>query len=206
MHFCYDPLEYSSYLCRGGSLGICFVCCMLYGIVWKHYNLQQSSKETAASSYLAIIFGRIASGVPLLLCSTAEQMQHPHQCRHLCRLHNWHEVFQVGWIKLPLLLLLWGLSDSRIAKLCEMLWSFSIELHSEVSGSLGMSGNNSPRHAQNPLSGERRKTLSITLHALSPPPSHHHLYIIHSINSLQRFYLISMSLKWPFVSKNDVKQ
>ena len=32
------------------------------------------------------------------------------------------------------------------------------------------------------LSGERRKTLSITHHALSPSPSHHHLYIIHLIN------------------------
>ena len=51
-----------------------------------------------------------------------------------------------------------------------------------VSGRLGMSGGISPRHAQNPLSGERRKTLSITHHALSPPPSHHHLYIIHLIN------------------------
>ena len=43
----------------------------------------------------------------------------------------------------------------------EMPQSFSIKLHSEaqVSGSLGMSGGISPRHAQNPLSGERRKTL-----------------------------------------------
>ena len=60
--------------------------------------------------------------------------------------------------------------------------------------------------AQNPLSGERRKTLSITHHALSPPPSHHHLYIIHLINWLQRFYRITMSLKRPFVPKSDVKQ
>ena len=52
----------------------------------------------------------------------------------------------------------------------------------QVSGRLGMSGGISPRHAQNPLSGERRKTLSITHYALSPPPSHHHLYIIHLIN------------------------
>ena len=57
--------------------------------------------------------------------------------------------------------------------------SFIIKLYSEtqVSGRLGMSGGISPRHAQNPLSGERRKTLSITHHALSPPPSHHHLYV-----------------------------
>ena len=82
------------------------------------------------------------------------------------------------------LLLLWGLSDPRIAELREMPQSFSIKLHSEtqVSSHLGMSGGISPRHAQNPLSGERRKTLSITHHALSPPPSHHHLYIIHLIN------------------------
>ena len=39
-----------------------------------------------------------------------------------------------------------------------------------------------PRYAQNPLSGERRKTFSITHHALSPLTSHHHLYIIHLIN------------------------
>ena len=86
--------------------------------------------------------------------------------------------------------------------------SFIIKLYSktQVSGCLGMSGGISPRHAQNPLSGERRKTLSITHHALSPPPSHHHLYIIHLINWLQRFYRIIMSLKRPFVPKSDVKQ
>ena len=106
------------------------------------------------------------------------------------------------------LLLLWGLSDPRIAELREMPQSFSIKLHSEtqVSGPLGMAGGISPRHAQKPLSGERRKTLSITHHALSPPPSHHHLYIIHLINWLQRFYRIIMSLKRPFVPKSDVKQ
>ena len=72
--------------------------------------------------------------------------------------------------------------------------SFIIKLYSEtqVSGHLGMSGGISPRHAQNPLSGERRKTLSITHHALSPQPS--------------RFYRIIMSLKRPFVPKSDVKQ
>ena len=69
-----------------------------------------------------------------------------------------------------------------------------------------MAGGISPRHAQNPLSGERRKTLSITHHTLSPPPSHHHLYIIHLINWLQIFYRIIMSLKRPFVPKSDVKQ
>ena len=111
------------------------------------------------------------------------------------------------WIELPFLLLLWRLSDPRIEELREMPRSFSIKLHSkaQVSGSLGMSGGGSPRHAQNPLSAERRKTLSITHHALSPPPSHHHLYIIHLINWLQRFYRITMSIKIPFVPKSDVK-
>ena len=110
--------------------------------------------------------------------------------------------------ELSFLLLLWGLSNPRIAELREMPQSFSIKLHSEtqVSGRLVMSGGISPRHAQNPLSGERRKTLSRTHHALSPPPSHHHLYIIHLINCLQRFYRIIMSLKIYFVLESDVKQ
>ena len=88
------------------------------------------------------------------------------------------------------------------------LGSIIIKLYSEtqVSGRLGMSGGISPRHAQNPLSGEQRKTLSITNHALSPPPTHHHMCIIHLINWLQRFYRIIMSLKRPFVPKSDIKQ
>ena len=68
-------------------------------------------------------------------------------------------------MELPFLLLLWELSHPRIAELREMPQSFSIKLHSEaqVSGRLGMSGGRSSRHAQNPLLGERRKTLSITI-------------------------------------------
>ena len=105
------------------------------------------------------------------------------------------------------LLLLWGLSDPRIAELRKMPQSFIIIIsETQVSGRLGMSGGISPRHAQNPLSGERRKTLSITHHALSPPPSHHYLYIIHLINWLKRFYRITLSLKRPFLPKSDVKQ
>ena len=44
--------------------------------------------------------------------------------------------------ELSFLLLLWGLSDQRIAELREMPRSFSIKLHGEtqVSGRLGMSG------------------------------------------------------------------
>ena len=42
-------------------------------------------REAAASFYLAIIFGRIASGIPWFLRSTAVQMQLSHQWRW-CRL------------------------------------------------------------------------------------------------------------------------
>ena len=44
-------------------------------------------RAAAASSYLAIIFGQIASGVPWFLHSTAEPMQHPHQC--MCWYRPW---------------------------------------------------------------------------------------------------------------------
>ena len=43
-------------------------------------------REAAASSYLAIIFGQIASGVPWLLRSTVVLMQLSHQCWRWCRL------------------------------------------------------------------------------------------------------------------------
>ena len=65
-----------------------------------------------------------------------------------------------------------GTIRPEIAGLRERPRSCSIELHSEtqVSGRLGMSGGRSPRHAQNPLSDEQRKMLSITHHAPSPHP------------------------------------
>ena len=117
-------------------------------------------RGAAAYSYLAIIFGRIASGVPWFLRSTTVLMQLSHQC--------WS---YLEGVILPIVTL--GLSDPRIAELREMPRSSGIK----VSGRLGMSS-----HVQNPLSGERRKTLSITHHALPPPPppSHHYLYIITS--------------------------
>ena len=43
-------------------------------------------REAAASSYLAIVSGRIASGVPWFLRSTAMPMQLSHQCWRWCRL------------------------------------------------------------------------------------------------------------------------
>ena len=69
----------------GGSLGICSVCWMLCTALYGSTSLQQSSKGSLASSYLAIIFGRITSGVPWFLRSKAEPMQHPHQCWRWCR-------------------------------------------------------------------------------------------------------------------------
>ena len=39
-------------------------------------------REAAASTRLAIIFGRIASGIPWFLRSIAVSMQLPHQCSH----------------------------------------------------------------------------------------------------------------------------
>ena len=78
----------------------------------------------------------------------------------------------------------------------------SVLVQQQVSGRLGMSGGRSPRHVQNPLSGEWRKTLSITHYALSPHP---HIIIcisFHLINWLQRFYRITMSLKRAFVPKS----
>ena len=70
---------------RGGSLGICFVCYMLYTALSEALIYSNHPRAAAASSYLAIIFGRIASGVPWFLRSTAEPMQHPHQCWRWCR-------------------------------------------------------------------------------------------------------------------------
>ena len=48
-----------------------------------------------------------------------------------------------------------------------------------------------------------KKKHSTTHHALSPPLPRHHVYIIHLINRLHCFYRITMSLKWPLVTKND---
>ena len=110
--------------------------------------------------------------------------------------------------ELSFLLLLWGLSDPRITELRKIPQSFSIKLHRDNS-SLRPSGyiwGYIPWTCPEPLIGRARKTLSITHHALSPPSSHHHLYIIHLINRLQRFYRITLSLKIPFVPKSDVKQ
>ena len=84
------------------------------------------SRKAAASSYLAIIIGRIASGVPWFIRSTAVLMQLSHQCWRWCDCGSLRR-------ELSFLLLLWGLSDPS---------SFSNKLHCEiqVSGSLRPSG------------------------------------------------------------------
>ena len=75
----------------------------------------------------------------------------------------------------PQLLLPRGLINPRIKRiieLCKRPRCFSIKLHSkfQVSDRLNMPGGKSSRHAQNPLSGEFRNTLSITNPALSLHP------------------------------------
>ena len=66
-------------------------------------------------------------------------------------------------MKLPFLLLLWGLSDPRIAELCEMPPSFSVKLHSktQVSGCLGVDPLDMPR---TPYQGRTKEK------ALNNPP------------------------------------
>ena len=111
-------------------------------------------REAAVSLYLAIIFGRIASGVPWFLRSTAVLMQlsisagarvgcgslkYPATaCLTLGLSRVMNGVIQR---ELSFLLLLWGLSEPRIAEQREMPRSFSIKLHSEtqVSSHLGIS-------------------------------------------------------------------
>ena len=80
-------------------------------------------REAAASSYLAIIFGRIASGVPWFLRSTV----------------------------MPRISAGAGVGRGQ---------SFSIKLHNEtqISSHLGMSVVKFSSHAQNPLTGDQRKT------------------------------------------------
>ena len=93
-------------------------------------------------------------------------------------------------MELPFLLLLWGLSDPRIAELCEMPRSFSIKLHSgtQVSRCLGMSGGRSPRHAQSPFSGERIKTpLNKTPCPITPTLTSS--YVHHSSHELTTTFL-----------------
>ena len=69
----------------GGSLGSVpsVGCCVRHCTEALVYS--DHPRAAAASSYLATIFGRIASGVPWFLRSTAEPMQHPHQCWRWCR-------------------------------------------------------------------------------------------------------------------------
>ena len=78
-------------------------------------------------------------------------------------------------MELPSLLLLWGLSDPRIAELREMPRSFSIKLHCEtqVFGRRGISVGRYPRHAQNHLSGELNNPPCPIIPTLTSLSEHH---------------------------------
>ena len=91
-------------------------------------------------------------------------------------------------------MLLWGLSDPG----SERLRCFSIKLPSIKL--LWPSGGKYPRHAQNPLSGEWIKILSITHYALSPHPTLTSTSVYHSSH---RWTV--MPPKWPLVPKSQVK-
>ena len=112
-----------------------YILCLIYLANIAVYS--NHPRAAAASAYLAIIFGRIASGVSWLLRSTAELMQQPAiACLTLCLSRGMNGVIQR---ELSFLLLLWGLSDPRIMELRKMPQSFSIKLHRENS-SLWSSG------------------------------------------------------------------
>ena len=57
-------------------------------------------REATASASLAIIFGRIASGVAWFLGSTAVPMQLPHQCKYLCWLWQSLKLPAIGCLTL----------------------------------------------------------------------------------------------------------
>ena len=114
-------------------------------------------RGAAASSYLAIMFGRIASCIPWFLHSTAvfdirsltgDGWSYPSYCYSKC-----HRAQASNCTAKP---------ESPAFWAC-----------------LGVDPLDMPR---TPYSGEQRKMRSTTHHALSPSPSHHHLYIIHLIN------------------------
>ena len=121
-------------------------------------RLQQSSKGSCnllVSGHNLWADCQLRTLVVAYIRSTAMPMQLSHQCRHCCR--PWlpkitgNRVFDIrsrtgdDW-SYPAQSLLWGLSDPRIAELCEMPRSFSVKLHSETqfSSCLGMAGGESP--------------------------------------------------------------
>ena len=65
-----------------GSVSSVACCTAWYGST----NYSNHPREAAASSYLAIIFGRIAGGIPWFLRSTTVPMHLLHQCRRWCSL------------------------------------------------------------------------------------------------------------------------
>ena len=136
-------------------------CTAWYGstttLVYSNYP-----KEAAASTHLAIMFGRITSGVPWFLHSTAVpinaapasvqalSVQCHCQCKYWC--WPWYPK-TTGKFSVKFRSLTWDELPSAIFWTSRSIWAC-----------LGII----PKLAQNPLSVEWRKTLSTTHHALSP--------------------------------------
>ena len=104
----------------------------------------EGPKEDAASTYLVLIFMRIAGGIPWVLRSTAVRMQLPHQCitdvgrgglkQPEIECLTIRSLMCYEW-RYPQLLLLWELSDSDSRA---VFWTIKW-----ISGRLAMSGGKS---------------------------------------------------------------
>ena len=70
----------------GGSLGICSVCWMLCTALYGSTSLQQSSKGSCSLLVSGHNLRAECQWCTLVPPSTAEPMQHPHECWRWCRL------------------------------------------------------------------------------------------------------------------------
>ena len=82
-HACISPLNYVSFYWRW-SLGICSVSWMLCTALYESTSLQQSSKDNCSLFISGHNLRADCQWLPWFLCSTAEPMQHPHQCWRWC--------------------------------------------------------------------------------------------------------------------------
>ena len=146
------------------------------------------SREAAASTRLAIIFGRIASGIAWFLCSTVVLMQLMYQYMYCqCSVTTVQALMlAVVALKQPRTILH---DDSGVVFCRKKIW---------VSGRLGM-----PRRK---LLYMPRTSYWVVKDTHNNPPSRQHLFIIYLIKGMLCFYRITMSLKLPLVPKSDVKQ
>ena len=164
--------------------------------------------EPAASTYVStIIFRQIAIGIQLFVrqrcwcssrisagaVSSAGTDVGRDTLETTSNYSVTHYVSHVGWLELPsAILLLWGLSDPRIAELLLNRKTQSLD----VWACLGVN-----IYAQNPLLGEWRETMeqpTMPFHLTLTYHSSHHRTAL--------FWSITISLKWPLVLKSDVKQ